>query len=76
MDGLLANFGEQIDFYHINTDNPRELQTSRKYGVYRYSQYVLLDTNGKILHQWDGYLDQIEVALVLEADLAKQKAYS
>ena len=76
VDGLQANFGAQIDFYHINTDNPRELQASRRYGVHRYSQYVLIDANGEMLHQWFGHLDQIEVALVLEAELAEHEASS
>ena len=71
VDGLQANFGSKIDFYHINTDNPREVQASRKYGVNRYSQYVLIDANGKTLHQWFGHLDQILVALVIEAELMK-----
>lgn len=76
MDGLEVNFGQQIDFYHVNTDNPRELQVSRQFGVHRYSQYVLLDRDGEILRQWFGYLDQIEVALALEAELAIQEAPS
>ena len=71
VDGLQANFGADIDFYHINTDDPKEVQASRKYGVHRFSQYALIDTEGKVLHQWFGHLDKIAVALVLEAELGE-----
>ena len=69
MDRLQANFGAQIDFYHIDTDDVRQLQAGRKLGLFRHTQYILVDGEGEILGEWNGYLNQEEVAIVLDAAL-------
>ena len=69
MDGLQANFGDQIEFLHIDTDNSRERQIGRRLGVFRHTQYVLVDGEGNILGEWNGYLNQEAVAIALDAAL-------
>ena len=72
MDGLQENFGDRIDFYHIDTDDPGQRQFGRQFGVFRHTQYVLVDGEGNILHEWNGYLDQIAVAVALDSALMQQ----
>lgn len=71
MDGLQADYGERITFYHVDTDDPAQRQVSDRFGVWGHSQYVLLDGEGAILHQWNGYLQGSEVSAVFEAVLAR-----
>ena len=72
MDGLQAYFGGQIAFYHVDTDDSIQVNASRPFGVYRHSQYVLLDGQGKVLHEWNGYLRPEEVRQTIETLLAQQ----
>jgi hypothetical protein len=69
VDGLQANFGDRINFYHIDTDDARQLQTGRKFGLFRHTQYILVDGEGEVLGEWNGYLNQEEVAIALDAVL-------
>lgn len=71
MDGLQATYGEQIAFYHVDIDDRAQTELSRPFGVWRRSQYILLDSEGNILHEWNGYLRQDEVSHVLEGALAQ-----
>ena len=71
MDGLQANFGEQIDFLHIDVDDVRQRQIGQKLGVFRHTQYILLNGEGDIVGEWNGYLNQEEVAIALDSALTK-----
>jgi thioredoxin-related protein len=71
VDGLQAKYGEQIAFYHVDIDERAQTEISRPFGVWRRSQYVLLDPEGNVLQEWNGYLQQEEVSHVLEAALAQ-----
>jgi hypothetical protein len=72
VDGLQAYFGGQIEFYHVDTDDSIQVKASRPFGVYRHSQYVLLDGQGNVLHEWNGYLRPDEVSQTIESSLAQQ----
>jgi len=69
VDGLQANFGDQIDFLHIDTDDSKQRQAGRQFGLFRHTQYILVDGQGEILREWNGYLNQEEVAVALDAAL-------
>jgi len=69
---LQANFGDRIGFYHIDTDDPRQRQIARAFGLFRHTQYVLVDGEGNTLQEWNGYLDQEEIAIALDAAIIQQ----
>ena len=72
MDGLQATYGEQIAFFHVDVDDRAQVEVSRPFGVWRRSQYVLLDSEGNVLQEWNGYLKADEVGQPLDAALSQQ----
>jgi len=72
VDGLQGYFGGQIDFYHVDTDDSIQVKASRPFGVYSHSQYVLLDGQGNVLQEWNGYLRPEEGVQTIESLLAQQ----
>ena len=58
MNGLEAYFDGQIEFVHLDTDNFQHRNAGQKVGLYRHTQYLLLDQEGNIVMQWNGYLHE------------------
>ena len=50
-------------------DDARERQIGQKLGVFRHTQYVLINSQGDILVEWNGYLNQEQLAIALDAAL-------
>ena len=55
----------------VMNEERAQIEISRLFGVWRRSQYVLLDTQGNVLQEWNGYLRGDEVSDALEAALAQ-----
>ena len=49
-----------------------ESQIGQKLGAFRHTQYVLIDGEGDILAEWNGYLNQEQVAIVMDAALVER----
>ena len=67
---LEANFGERVDFFHLNIDTADEMAVAQSYEMWRRSQYTLIDADGTIVKTWFGYLDEEQMTAELEAELA------
>ena len=70
MNRLEETYKDQIDFIHVNFDNPEAAEVFRTYGVTNRSHYYLLDAEGTILYQWIGPLREDEVATEIDNLLA------
>lgn len=55
---------------HIDTDDSRQRQIGRRFGLFRYTKYVLANGEGEILTQWNGYLNLEEVAVAIDEFLS------
>ncbi|UCG25442.1 MAG: hypothetical protein JSW55_05470 [Chloroflexota bacterium] len=53
-------------------DDARERQIGQKLGVFRHTQYVLINDDGDIVAEWNGYLNQEQVAIAIDAALTGQ----
>jgi hypothetical protein len=70
VNGLTADFGERIDFIHLNVDDPNTLAARERFGFNDRSQYALIDPAGNIIQRWFGPLNIDEVAAYLNEYLA------
>lgn len=66
MDRLEAEFGERIDFIHLNVDDPATADIRAEFGLTRRSQYRLIDADGITIRNWFGPLD--ESSMVAQID--------
>ena len=58
MNGLEETFGDQIDFFGLDTDLPETLDLREKYTLNRRTIYILVDPEGNELGRWVGPLYQ------------------
>lgn len=70
MNGLAADFGERIDFIHLNIDDPISQPARQRFGFTDRSQYTLIDSAGNIVQQWFGPLNIDMVSTYLSNYLA------
>jgi thiol:disulfide interchange protein len=70
VNGLTADFGERIDFIHLNIDDPTTMPARERFGFNDRSQYALLDSAGNIVEKWFGPLNIDEVSAYLGNYLA------
>jgi hypothetical protein len=53
-------------------DDVRQRQIGHNLGVFRHTQYVLINVEGDILAEWNGCLNQEQVAIAMDAALAER----
>ena len=70
MSRLQTDYGNRVDFIHLDWDDPGGQVVYQHYGVLRRSTYILLDPKGDILWQWVGPLNYDLVAAEVEKALA------
>ena len=62
MSRLRGTYSEQVDFIHIDWDDPGSREVVDFFGVPRRSTYLLIKPNGEIIWRWIGPLDYDVVA--------------
>lgn len=72
VDGLQAEFSDEIEFVWLNIDDSNSLPLRQEYGIVGRTNYVLVDAAGNPLQRWYGYLSEPDVAAVLEEFIAQQ----
>jgi hypothetical protein len=70
VNGLSADFGERIDFIHLNIDDPNTKPARDRFGFSDRSQYALVDSAGNIVEKWFGPLNIDVVSAYLSNYLA------
>lgn len=70
MNGLQAQFGEQIEFIVLNIDDPATLPLRQQYNMVQRTNYVLVNARGEVVQRWFGALNEDEVARALREFLA------
>ena len=73
VDGLEAYFDGQIEFYHLDTDQVDHKEIGQRVGLYRHTQYLLIDKDGSIVQEWNGYLreDMIYDEIIYQLSIAQ-----
>ena len=66
---LSARFGDQVDFVHIDWDDPDSQEVIAAFGAPRRSTYFILAPDGQVLWTYVGLLDEEAVAGQLEIAL-------
>lgn len=70
MNGLQAQFGEQIEFIVLDIDDPATLPLRQQYNMVQRTNYVLVNARGEVVQRWFGSLNEDEVARALREFLA------
>lgn len=70
MNGLQAQFGEEIEFIVLNIDDPATLPLRQQYNMVQRTNYVLVNARGEVVQRWFGALNEDEVARALREFLA------
>lgn len=70
MNGIKDQFGDKIDLITLNVDVPETRSIRDRFGLTDRSQYAFVDPKGTVIQRWYGYLDQVEVAQVIQDYLA------
>ncbi len=71
MNGIKEQFGDKIDLIALNIEVPETQSIRDRFGFTDRSQYAFIDPTGNVIQRWYGYLDQTEVAQVIQDYLAK-----
>ena len=66
---LEIRFGDQVDFIHVDWDDPDSREIITGFGAPRRSTYFILDPSGEVLWTFVGVLDEAAVASELEIAL-------
>ena len=64
VDGLEAQYGNEIEFVYYNIDDPASKEAKEQFGYRVQPHFFLVDTNGEIVTQWVG---PVEEAVLEEA---------
>ncbi len=70
MHRLEEQFGDRVDFFHLDIDNSDYDVARQEYGLGRRHMYLLVDPNGQQLHAWVGPLNEAVVVQQMESLLA------
>jgi hypothetical protein len=65
--GLQEQFGDRVDFLHVDIENPGAREAVSPYGITGRTQYLLMDGAGTVLHLWFGPLNMTELEMAFEA---------
>lgn len=62
---LQGEYGEDIDFLHVDIENIGAMDAVSPFGITGYSQYLLLNNEGDVIQRWYGVLieDDVDSAL-------------
>lgn len=71
MDRLERDYGDQIDFVHLNYDRPEVPPFLEQYNVRRRSSYVLVDPEGNMIDQWVGPIQWEALNTAIEDAIAE-----
>ena len=66
MHGLQEQYGEQVDFLHVDVENPGALEAVGRVGITGRTQYVLTDSAGNVVYRWFGIITQADVQREIE----------
>ena len=69
MSRLETRFGDQVDFIHVNWDEPEARSVISAYGVPRRSTYIILSPDGSVRWTFVGLLNEDLVAGEIEKAL-------
>ena len=69
VNGLQSRYEDQVDFFHIDWDEPDSDPVIAHFGVLRRSTYILIDPQGSVLAQWVGPLNLSAVAAQIDQAL-------
>ncbi len=69
MSGLQNSYQEQVDFIHLDWDDPDSDPVIDHFNVLRRSTYILIDPQGAVLWQWVGPLQEAVVAQEIQRAL-------
>lgn len=61
MHGLQEQYGEQVDFLHVDVENPGALEAVNPVGITGRTQYVLTDGAGNVVYRWFGIIEQADL---------------
>jgi thiol-disulfide isomerase/thioredoxin len=67
---LMTEFGDKMDFIHLNIDLPETLSVREEFGIIERSHYLVTDAGGNIVQQWYGILDEPTVEDYIKQYLA------
>ena len=71
MNGIKQQFGDKIDLIALNIDLPETQVIRDRFGFTDRSQYAFIDPVGNVIKRWYGYLDNTDVAQVIQDYLTK-----
>lgn len=72
MNGLQSTFGEQVDFIHLDIDEPLTLDVRTQFDLVDRSRYIFTDAAGNVVQRWFGSLNQDTVEAYIREFLANQ----
>jgi thiol-disulfide isomerase/thioredoxin len=58
---LQEQYGDQVDFLHVDVDNRGALDAVGQLGITGQTQYVLTDNAGNVIYRWFGILDELDL---------------
>jgi len=74
VDGLEEQFGDYIDFFHLDVEQHITRDIRFEYTLTGRTQYVLIDAEGNIVQKWFGYLDEAQLAAFMTEYVASLEA--
>ena len=69
---LQQQFADKIDLVNLNIDVPETQDVRDRFNITDRSQYVFIDATGNTIQRWFGFIDQTQMAQVIQDYLAKQ----
>ena len=73
MNGLEADFGEEITFIRLDVDDESTLSMREQYNLVQRSQYLFLAPDGSEIRRWFGPLQEAEMLDALFGYLADSR---
>jgi thiol:disulfide interchange protein len=58
---LQGDYGDRVDFLHVDVENPGAMDTVGPYGITGKTQYLLLNGAGEVVQRWYGVLNEVEL---------------
>ena len=56
--GLENIYPDQVDFVYLNIDDPATNDAKQEYGFRYQPHFLLLNSEGEVVQEWLGYVDQ------------------
>jgi hypothetical protein len=72
VDRLSRQFGDRIEFVHLNVDSSATLPLRQQYDIIGRTQYVLVDAEGNTWKRWYGPLNETAITAEIEAFIAEE----